>query len=188
MALEKMFRELPEQIRRLRDCFLALQLTIREDLPPHGGVVLVDQFGDAVDESLGWLEDSLAAAIELQQSAKHPVDIDRARRALSNCQEYFHRMEQRFGSDLISYEKLKDLTGFGRSRRGEWVGWVKTVRKGLNECGQPMDDVSKALLACWQEIAEHASVTSVSVQATNIGQQIAAPELMSRTLAGEGIT
>lgn len=188
MALEKTFGELPNTIRRLRDSLLALQLTVREDLPLHGSVVLVDQFGDAVDDSLGWLEDSLAAAVEVQQCAKHPVDIDRARRALVICQDQFHRMEQRFHSDLISYEKLKDLTGFGRSRRGEWIGWVKSVRKGLEECRTPMDDVSKALLACWQEIAEHAGMTSVSVQATNIGQQIAAPELISRNLASEGIT
>jgi hypothetical protein len=188
MALEKTFGELPHTIRKLRDGLLALQLTVREDLPLHGSVVLVDQFGDAVDDSLGWLEDALTAATEVQQCAKHPVDMDRGRRALSNCQEQFHRMEQRFHSDLISYEKLKDLTGFGRSRRGEWLGWVKSVRKGLDECRQPMDEVTKALLACWQEIAEHAGMTSVSVQATNIGQQIAAPELMSKTLASEGIT
>ncbi|MBV8834258.1 MAG: hypothetical protein JO108_34100 [Acidobacteriaceae bacterium] len=188
MALERIFRELPDSIRKLRDSMLALQLTIREDFPLHGSVVLVDQFGDAVDDSLGWLEDSLTAAIEVQECAKRPVDIDRARRALAICQEQFHRMVRRFDSDLVSYEKLKDLTGFGRSRRGEWLGWVKSVRKGLDECRQPMEEVSKALLACWQEIAEHAHVSSVSVQATNIGQQIAAPELISRTLASEGIT
>jgi hypothetical protein len=188
MALEKIFGELPDSIRKLRDSMLGLQLTIREDLPLEGSVVLVDQFGDAVDDSLGWLEDSLAAAVEAQKYAKPPFDIDRARRALANCQEQFHRMEQRFGSDLISYEKLKDLTGFGRSRRGEWPGWVKSVRKGLDECRRPIENVSEALLACWQEIAEHAGVTSVSVQATNIGQQIAAPELISRSLASEGIT
>jgi hypothetical protein len=77
----------------------------------------VDQFGDAVDDSLGWLQESLAAAVEAQHAVEHPVDIDRARRALANCQERFHRVEQRFASDLVSYEKLKDLTGFGRSRR-----------------------------------------------------------------------
>jgi hypothetical protein len=188
MALERVFQELSDRVRRLRDSFLALQLTIREDLPPQGGVALVDQFGDAVDDSMGWLEESLAAAGEAQRAVGHPVDLDRARRALANCQEQFHRVEQRFASDLISYEKLKDLTGFGRSRRGEWVGWVKSVRRGLEECRQPMEEIGRALLACWQEIAERAGMTSVSVQATNIGQQIAAPELMAKDLAREGIT
>jgi hypothetical protein len=188
MALEKVFQELSDRVRRLRDSLLALQLTIREDLPPQGSVVLVDQFGDAVDDSLGWLEESLEAAVEAQHAVGRPVDMDRARCALANCQEQYHRVEQRFAADLISYEKLKDLTGFGRSRRGEWIGWVKSVRTGLEECRQPMDEVSKALLACWQEIAERAGMSSVSVQATNIGQQIAAPELMRGDLMREGIT
>src|SRR6516162_8297733 len=99
MALERVFQELSDRIRRLRDSLLALQLTIREDLPPQGGVVLVDQFGDAVDDSLGWLEESLAAAGEAQRAVGHPVDMDLARRALASCQEQFHRVEQRFVCD-----------------------------------------------------------------------------------------
>jgi len=186
MALEKTFQELSDGLRKLQDNLLALQLTIREDLPPEGEVALVDQFGDAVDDSLGWLQESLAAAVEAQHAVEHPVDIDRASRALANCQERFHRVEQRFASDLVSYEKLKDLTGFGRSRRGEWLGWVRSVKKGLEQCRQPIDEVSKALLACWQEIAERAGMTSVSVQATNIGQQITAADLTGKL--GEGVT
>src|SRR5215469_12499422 len=188
MALIKVFGELYGQARKLRDSLRTLQLTIREDLPPQGSVALVDQFGDAVDDSLGWLDESLAAAAEAQRAVEPPVDIDRARHALTICQEQFHRVEGRFASDLISYEKLRDLTSFGRSRRGEWVGWVKSVRIGLEECRQPMDDISQALLACWQEIAERAAITSISVQTTNVGQQITAPELVTRDFAREGIT
>src|SRR5262249_289612 len=186
MALERTFQELSDRLRRLRDSLLALQLTIREDLPQQGSVALVDQFGDAVDDSLGWLEESLAASVEAYHAVEDALDMDLARRALGNCQERFHRVEQRFATDLVSYEKLNDLTGFGRSRRGEWLGWVRSVKEGLEECRQPIDEVSKALLACWQEIAERAGMTSISVQATNIGQQIASPELMSKLR--EGIT
>jgi hypothetical protein len=184
MALEKTFQELSDCLRKLQDSLLVLQLTIREDLPPQGEVALVDQFGDAVDDSLGWLQESVAAAIEAQHAVEHPIDIDRARKALANCQERFHRVEQRFASDLVSYEKLKDLTTFGRSRRGEWLGWVRSVKEGLEQCRQPIDEVSKALLACWQEIAERAGMTSVSVHATNIGQQITASELNSKVREG----
>ena len=97
MALERTFQELSDRLRRLRDSLLALQLTIREDLPPQGGVALVDQFGDAVDDSLGWLEESLLAAVEAYHAVEHPSDMDRARRALGNCQEQFHRVERGHG-------------------------------------------------------------------------------------------
>jgi hypothetical protein len=188
MALERVFQELSDRLRRLRDNLLGLQLTIREDLPPQGSVALVDQFGDAVDDCLGWLEESLLAAEEAHRAVEPPLDLDQVRRALANCQERFHRVEQRFVSDLVSYEKLKDLTSFGRSRRGEWPGWVKSVRHGIEECRQPMDEASKALLACWQEIAERVGMTSVSVRATNIGQQITVPELTGKDLVREGLT
>src|SRR5215467_4904744 len=114
MALERVFQELSDRLRRLRDNLLGLQLTIREDLPPQGSVALVDQFGDAVDDCLGWLEESLLAAEEAHRAVEPPLELDQVRRALANCQERFHRVEQRFVSDLVSYEKLKDLTSFGR--------------------------------------------------------------------------
>jgi len=176
VALDKTFRELTECLRKLRDSFLALQLTAREDLPAEGGVVLVDKFGDAADDSLGWAEEALSAASQAERAVVPPPNIELARRALSSSQEHFHRLQQRFQSELVSYQRVKDLTAFGRSRRGEWAAWVKSVKGGLEQCQSPMEQASRCLSDCWQEIAERAAMTSVSVHSTNIGQQIATSE------------
>jgi hypothetical protein len=153
VALEKTFRELGDVLHRLRDNLLSIQLNIREDIAVEGAVVLVDKLGDAVDDSPGSLEEALVAADEAL-NAVASLRLDIVARALTKCQEQFQLLELRFQSELISYERLTDLTAFARSRRGEWLVWVKSVRQGLEQCKQPIDETSKALLACWQEIAE----------------------------------
>jgi hypothetical protein len=44
------------------------------------------------------------------------------------------------------------------------------------------------LARCWQEIAEHAGATSVSVRTTNVGQRIVAKPSDGKDLAYERIT
>jgi len=185
MALERTFRELPDCIRRLRDCVLALRLTAREDVPEHGSVLLIDKLADTVDDTLGWVEESLALSVAALEAVTHPADMDQARRSLVGCQEQFHRVQKCFTGELFSYERLKDLMAFGRHHPGEWRSWVKSMRQGLEQCRLPLDESGQALTHCWQEIAEHASAASISVNTTNIGQKIVAGD--SKTLAGQGI-
>jgi hypothetical protein len=185
MALEKVFRQLTDAIRRLRDSFLALQLTAREDTPREGSVVLVDAFGDAVDDCMGWLEEALGLALEGKRAA-HGPDLAATRRALAGCQERFHQVERRYFTDIVSYERVKDLTAFAKRRNPEWRGWVKSIRQGAEQCRLPFDEVSRELMNCWQEVADRAGTASVSVQTTNIGQKITAPA--AKELVGEEIT
>jgi len=186
MALEAAFGELAVQFRILREALRAVHTTIIEDRPLRDDVALVDSFGDAVEDILGRLEEALIASREGQQAVGHPLDLDRMRRALTTCQERFNWISQRFFSDLVSYQRLDDLTALGRERRGEWIAWGSSVKEGLDRCQQPLYDANQALFRCWQEIAERVGMTSVSVQATNIGQQITTLE--GREVAREGIT
>jgi hypothetical protein len=172
MALEAAFKELYANLHKLHEGVIGLRTTVVEDKPLSGDIVLVDVFGDASDDLLGWLEEALADVREGQQAATYPVDLDRARRALTTCQEQFNRISQRFSSDLICYERIADLTHFGRKRGGEWHAWAASVKHALDGCQQALYASSQTLFRCWQEIAERVGMNSVSVQATNIGQQI----------------
>lgn len=154
MALEKTLRDLTDLLSRLRDHLQTLQLSVREDAPAQGAVVLVDKFGDALDDSLGSLEEALAAVEEARRALVPSFHRDAITRALARCQENFHALELRYYSELVSYRRLKDLIAFARARRGEWPAWVKSVRRGLNQCTHPLDEINKALLSCWQELAE----------------------------------
>jgi hypothetical protein len=188
VALEATFRELHSQLKQLQDNLLALRLTVAEDKPLKGEVALVDQFEDSIMDAMGLLEECLNASRSAQKAVGQPLDLDRARRALTTCQERFHRAERRFSDELVSYEKLRDLASVSETRGREWTSWASSVKHGLDECRQPLDAVSKALAACWQEIAERVGTTNISVQATNIGQQISADATEVRGLKKEGVT
>ena len=188
MALEATFRELHSQLKKLQDNLLALRLTVAEDKPLRGEAALVDQFEDSITDVMGLFDECLNASRRAQKAVVNPVDLGSARRDLTTCQELFHRAERQFSDELISYEKLRDLASVREKRGREWASWASSVKHGLEQCRQPIDAVSKALIACWQEIAERVGTTNISVHTTNIGQQITAavPELPD--LEKEGVT
>jgi hypothetical protein len=172
MALEAKFRELIQELGKLRDTLVALRLTVVEDKPAKGDAALVDRLGDVILDMMGFLEEGLRAARSAQKRAGHALDLNAARQALTICQERVHRIGQQYAVELVSYESLKDLANLGHQRRGEWIPWTNSVKQGIEQCREPLDLSTKALAGCWQEIAERVGSTSVSVQTTNIGQKI----------------
>jgi hypothetical protein len=188
VPLETTFRELFTELRKLHDTLVAVRLTVVEDKPLKGEAALVDYLEDTILEMMGLLDESLKAARAAQKAVGNVMDLNAARRALTACHERFHRIEQQFAVELISYEKLKDLASLGSERRGEWLPWSNSVKEGIEQCRQPLDGASKALAACWQEIAERVGMTSVSVHATNIGQKIVPKLEDGAELMPEGVT
>jgi len=188
MALEATFRDLSRQLRMLYDMLLALRLTVGEDKPLKGEASLVDQLEDTILDVMGALDECLKTAVVAQKSVGHPLDLDRARRALTACQDQFHRMERQYCDSLASYEKLKDLASLGRDRRGEWLAWAGSVKDGVEQCRQPLDGARKALACCWQEIAERVGTSSVSVRTSNIGQKFVTKTAAPDDVRVEGLT
>lgn len=182
MALEAVFRALVVQLRKLGDDLNVLQLTLG-DRPPKSESALVDHFDNAVLDMAGHLHEAIQSACEALTAVGHPIDLDRARRALTACQTSFHGIEQQYSTEIFSYEKLKDLAELGAKRPREWASWTHTMKEGIEHCRYSLAGTSEALVGCWQELAEHLGRMSISVQATNVGQQIASPELIAK---GEG--
>jgi hypothetical protein len=183
MALEASFATLSQHLRLLHDELQELHRTVIEK-PPKGDVVLVDLFSDAADDLLGWMVEASAAACEGVESTSYPVDLDRARRSLKTCQEKFILISVRLSSDLLSYDRIEEVVSFGDHRRGGWEKWATNVKAALESCREPLYEVNQTLFACWQELTERIGTTSVSVKATNIGQQITVP---AGEFAGEGV-
>jgi hypothetical protein len=184
------FENLYAQLQSLHDALTALRVTIVEDRPVEGSdVLLLDAFGDAVEDAVGWLEESLAAVEQpaTRETKLEPsFDVNRARQSLVFCQERFNRIAHRFSTDLISYERIAELLRLGRERRGEWQVWARSVKESLDGCQQHLYDTNQSLFRCWQEIAERVGMSSVSVHATNIGQQVTVPT--TPELSIEGVT
>jgi hypothetical protein len=175
MTLEATFQELGRHLHTLREGLIGLRTTVVEDKPLGGDTVLVDVFGNAAEDLLGWLEETLAAASEGHQAVAQLIDLNCARRALTNCQERFNRITHEFSSDLVSYERITELMRLGHERRGEWHAWAKSVKNALDGCQELLFGVNQALFRCWQDLMEQVSMMLVTVQTTSIGEHNTIP-------------
>jgi hypothetical protein len=187
MALETTFRDLSVALHKLHDALNALHVTVG-DKPPNDEAALADGFENAVLDLMGMLHEARKSALRARRAVGQPTDLDRARRALTRCQARFHRIEQQFASDLVSYERLSELARLGRTRQHEWIPWAHSTKQGIEQCREPLTQVSKALAACWQELAERLGMTNISVTATNVGQQITLPKSRIADLESEALT
>jgi len=164
MALEATFRALSVQLRKLCDLLNTVLLTVG-DKPLDRGAVLADELENSLLDIVGLGEDAYAAARSAEKAMGPPLDMDRAKRALGRCQETFHRLEQSFWR-LVSYQKLKDLASLGHHRGGEWKPWSASMKDALEQGREPLEETSRALAACWQELVEHSGNTTISVRNT----------------------
>jgi hypothetical protein len=187
MALEATFRTLFVQIRKLCDTLNAVLLTVG-DRPPKPGAALADGMENTILDMLGTLQEARTAAKAAERAVATPMDLGRTRHELAKCQESFRQVEQRYASELVSYEKLKQLAVLASERGGEWKPWAGSLKSAVQECREPLEEVGMALVACWNELAERLGMTNVSVNATNIGQQITATPTEVRDLEKEGVT
>lgn len=186
MALETVFRELSLSLHRLHDSLNALHATTG-DTPPRDESALADGLQNAVLDMMGTLHEARKAAMQARKAVGHPANLDSARHALTTCQERFHRLDQLFASELVSYEKLKELARLGSERRA-WIPWASTVKVGIEQCREPLEQTSRALVACWEELAERLGMVNISMQATTVGQQITVPKAQVEDLEVEGVT
>jgi hypothetical protein len=170
MALEATFRELTTCLSKLRDVVNALRITL-EDKPEHDEAAVADDLVDKALELLGLVHEARRAAVKARRSLGHPADTDQARRALTLCQERFHLVVQKFSLNVVSYEKLKELVRIG-SRNAEWAAWSRGTKQGIEQCRLPLEETSKVLAACWQELVESVGRTSISIRTQNMGQKI----------------
>jgi len=184
MALEATFRALFIQTRKLCDTLNAVLLTVG-DQPQNRGAMLADELENSVLDILGLAEDARSAARIAEKAVAHPMDLERARRALAKCQESFHRVEEQYAIELVSYEKLANLTTLGSDRGGEWKPWAGSMKDAIEQGRQPLAEASKAL-ACWQELVERSGGTSISVM--NTGQKIIARNGLKEELIRERMT
>jgi hypothetical protein len=184
VALEATFRDLSVCLHHLHDALNALQVTLG-DKPPDDESALADWVETAVLDVIGTWHKAQKAALSARKAVGRPLDLDRARRALTTCQESFHRIEQQFAADLVSYEKLKELARLGNARRA-WLPWSSTVKQGIEQCQPALEKTSAALAACWQELVEHSGTTSISVK--NTGQKIIAGRALQKEMIRERMT
>jgi len=186
MALEATFRQLAVALHKLHDAFEALQVTVG-DTPPNDETALADGLENTVLDMMGTLHEVRKVALEAQKAVTHPVELDNARHALTQCQQRFHQLERQFTAELLSHDNLKEVARVGRERRG-WMPWSNSIRKGIEQCRQSLESTSAPFAECWQELAERLGAANISIKATNVGQQITVAKPKVENWEIEGVT
>ena len=184
MALDRAFQDLCGRLRALETGLEELSSAVLHSKPAAGKAkagpskehYLADRLWEMVAEMQGRQKEASVAAAEAKRAVDSPLNLDRAWRMLKTSQEAVNLVGRQYSSDMVSYERVHDLMTL-RTEHPEWTGWVEAQLIHLGQLRKQIGDTNEAFLLCWQEIAERVGMTTVTVQTTNVGQQISAPEL-----------
>jgi len=172
MSLDATLASLRRELARLQDVMSALRVTVIEDRPARGSVVLVDQLDNLMTDLSSALEEADALAAQSLQGAQPNGPLERVHAALRDIHGLFNRFTASYVGDLASHDRIAQLLEMGDERGRGWWEWSQEVKTAIERCVLPMNAVAAVLADCWSELAERLARNSVSVQATNIGQQI----------------
>ena len=174
MGLEASFNDLGTELEGMKTALIELHATVTKFMPNckprNTAPYLLEQIGRTALDLRGLVEEALDDSREIQQTIGELPNLNRTSRALASCQQRFNQKEQHFWSVLLAYEQRSDLTSLRHKRGGAWHPWAKTVLGALGDCRQHLYELDQAFCRCWQELAERAGSTCVSVQTTSSGQ------------------
>jgi hypothetical protein len=172
MSLEAALASLRSELARLHDVISALRVTVMEDRPSRGAVILVDQLDNVVTELSSALEEADAHAVQALHMNQPNGLLENVRAILRKIQDLVNLFTASYVGELASHERIEQLLEMGRERGREWREWSQEVKTAIERCQAPLRVVTSAMADCWSELADRLARNSVSVQATNIGQQI----------------
>jgi hypothetical protein len=172
MSLESSIESLRRKLAALQDSISDLQVTVSEDKPSRGSAVLVDRLDNVVTELASALEEASARSLEASLAARQTSQLDQCRHALHGVHELINRFTALHADRLAAHDPVSQLLEMGRERGREWREWSQEVKTAIVRVAAPTREIAGALLECWSELAERLARGSLSVQSTNIGQQI----------------
>lgn len=173
MSLAIQLRTLARRLVDFRRSVTELRLTAVEDRPVDPDIALVDRIEDVVTDLQSAVEGAAGvAASAVPRTASNGIDTDAVSAALVRCQAYLDKARRSLWRDLLSYDSVLSLRTVGREHGGEWSAWTSAVEDALSRCEPALDAAGAALDATWRDLAERASLGSVSVRNTTIGQRI----------------
>jgi hypothetical protein len=116
------------------------------------GHALADYYDEAVTEMTGQVMTAHEALdCDRKQAAGSP-GFSQIRAGMITCQQNFNQLSGRFYGDLVSFERIEELNELARRKGQKWAGWVLGVKDALNQCHQPLYELSQTLLQEWIEL------------------------------------
>src|SRR5262249_31572181 len=157
--------QLHEDVSRLRD-------TVTEDQPSTDAVKLVDDIETVVTDLIGALEEAQAHIVHALQVELPKGSLEQVRAMMRRIHELLNGFTATYIERLAAHTQIRQLLVMGRERGPRWLAWSREVKTAVERCAPPLTAAADAIVDCWSELAERTTRGAVSVQATNIGQQI----------------
>lgn len=163
MTISTELRALWLALHELRDALLPLRLLVLEDHPEGVAPQPVRALGDGLDDVFGALSEGIEALSDAMVLAEdRPRQRGRLIRLLATCHDRLIDFGRHWAGEVSAYHQLAQLTVAARERGPHWQVWAATVVDGVIGCEGLRCQVHLALLACWQELAEHANLPQES--------------------------
>jgi len=172
MSLDATVTTLRDELGRLRDAVEALHTTIAQDAPTADAAEPVGRLDMLVIEMSALLDEAIGVAADHGWHDAVDGTLDPERRGLRAIHDLLNAFTERYTTRLAAPDEVLRLFQMAHERRQGWWQWCQAVKAGIDACAWPLVGTASALSACWSELADRLARHSVSVSATNIGQQI----------------
>jgi hypothetical protein len=169
IVVDDRYLQLWNGLHALRETWLDMRITVREDRPHGEATLLVDRLCDEADDGLGAIEDGLTA---VARALAAPDDVRAGGRALAVAHEQLARVERDFWECIGSFERRRELQSLARRHGGEWAAWAQSVDDGVGRIPRVLALADEELRHAWAELVEHAVPTSIAMSTSEVGQQI----------------
>lgn len=171
MSLETSLHSLQMRLTELHKVLSDVSLFLNEPVP------LVDALDNTVTELMSAAEEAKAALRDAIAASKPEGPLDAVFDALRSVHDALNRCTAAyiglFVPDIPKDDSLHEkLIEGGWLYGDQWLNWSGVVRGSIRLGAAPLTASAEALKDCWHELAVRLARQSVSVQATNIGQQI----------------
>jgi hypothetical protein len=197
MSLELAFELLSKRLESLRDEVEELRFNATDFFPPTDQSEKsngheqnqrppspVETLGENAIAVKGDLHEALSAFGNAFAAIRPPRDLQRAQAGLIDVSRYLNDAVDRFRKDIMEPMTVQVLSQMATELGGEWSEWLGQIKSIIYTIRDKFLEVWRALCQCWEELADKLSSGAVSVQTTNIGQQITAPEMREAVLEG----
>jgi len=161
------FDNLRKQLHSIHEAVVPVRSAVEDRPEDHQ---LESELDHALLELSSELQDARSAMQALRPGTEL-TDLEAGVQALTDCHVHCLALCERLLA-LGAYERLAEVSRFGRQRSGEWAGWAETVVAQISACQRTMNGLHRALLDGWREITERLAARTSSTTATAIGQQI----------------
>jgi hypothetical protein len=168
MVVAERYSQLWQRLHEMREAWLELRITVREDRPLGQATMLVESIGDDVDDGLAAVEEAVGAVTGALQDSE---DLRAGGRALGVVHSRLAQASDRYWLNIASVTRQRELQSLARRHGGEWMAWARSVQDAHGRLPTGITAANEELGHAWSDLVERAASGSTS---SNIGQHASA--------------